>query len=148
MAPGIDNFTIYQWSTFERSYAVKQSDGITAMDLTGYTITSQLRKASGALAVTFTITVTNAAGGLFKIALTDEQTGALTPNTFSDHEYDIKFAPLSGVDFRAIEGDALDAVFQRELDHGALGLLDHVHRTRMHHRERDRHARQAYGRNA
>ena len=36
------------------------------------------------------------------------------------------------------------AVLERELDHGALGLLDHVHRARVHHGERDRHAGQAY----
>jgi hypothetical protein len=112
MIPGKDNFIIYQWSTFSRQYTFKLSDGatppvLTPIDLTGYTITAQLRK-NDVLLVAFTVTVDpDPTTGKITLSLTDEQTGVLPPNTFYDCKYDIKFAPLNGVDYRAVEGDVM-----------------------------------------
>lgn len=91
------------------SIHVTMESGGAPLNLTGYTITSQIRKGRGATALllaTFAITVTNASAGQFTMELSAEQTAALYPANFdvnsttsddSAPQYDIKLVSPGGV---------------------------------------------------
>ncbi len=64
-----------------------------ALDLTGYTITSQARGSDDSVLQTFTVTITDAANGQFTITATDAETELWTPATYS---MDIEFVDGSG----------------------------------------------------
>lgn len=57
------------------------------VDITDYTITSQIRTSGGDLVDTFTVTKTSATEGLFELSLTGNQTNALELNSI--YEWDV-----------------------------------------------------------
>jgi len=71
------------------------SDGGTAVNLTGATLTAMMRPntESSVLTETFTVTVTNAASGAVTLSLTDTETALITPGTYV---YDIQVV-IAGV---------------------------------------------------
>ena len=59
------------------------ADGGTAVNLTGATVTSKLRRNYASTAATsFTVTVTNAAAGELTLSLADTATAAIDPGTY------------------------------------------------------------------
>jgi len=111
MSAGKYDFTIEQGATFSETLTWRDSTG-TAINLTGYTITSELkRKFSDANPVaTFTCTITNAAGGVFTRTLSATLSAALpiaqNSNGTTDMlplYHDIKAVSGSTV-YRIIEG--------------------------------------------
>tara|TARA_Y100001963_G_C6427967_1_gene285697 strand:+ start:68 stop:379 length:312 start_codon:yes stop_codon:yes gene_type:complete len=73
-----------------------------ALNLTGYTLTSQVWDAARtSKAADVTITVTNAAGGLFTWKVTDIQTATFTKN---EYKYDILLTNGSGDKEYWVEG--------------------------------------------
>lgn len=113
MAAGRYDFVIEQGATFSRQVTWQNEDG-SAVNLTGYTLSGSVRKktSDAKQLIDFTITVVNAASGIFTFSLTAAQTGAL-PATYgqtSEKEllpcvYDIEAASGSTV-YRVLEGVA------------------------------------------
>lgn len=66
-------------AAFVRTITYKANGATT--NITGYNFASQIRTVSGTLAATFTCTITNAASGVFQIALTGAETSALVAGT-------------------------------------------------------------------
>jgi len=90
MAAGIFNITIEKRATFSFETTFTQADN-SALDLTDRTLSGEIRRNfDNALEATFTISPTNATGGIATISLTKAQTTALTDNActydlFADH---------------------------------------------------------------
>ena len=105
MAAGLLNILIEQGTTFERTLTVESVPG-TPLNLTGYTFAGRMKRnfTDANAAATFSFTITNAAAGEVKWALTAEQTDALTAQV---HRYDIQMtAPSTGAVTRLLEGEA------------------------------------------
>jgi len=80
MAAGIHNLTIEQGVDYDLQCQVDQPVG-TDLDLTNWTVESQIRKSyyDSSPAATFTCTITSATAGLFNMGLTKTQTSSLDP---------------------------------------------------------------------
>jgi len=77
MAAGVHNIEITRGTDYALSVTLKDNGG-SALNVTNYTFKSEIRKKAGvAASATFTITKTNASGGVIQLALTDAQTRAL-----------------------------------------------------------------------
>ena len=96
------NQIIDQGSTWSKQITVYQTDGTTIQNLTGYTITSQLRKNYTSTAYT-TINATNNSptNGIIVMSLTAVQTAALKSGRYV---YDLQIAAADGTVTRVIEG--------------------------------------------
>lgn len=72
------------------------------LNLTGYTVASQIRKSyTSTTAYTFTASVLDAATGKLRLQLTAEQTGAIPPGRYL---YDVEITSQSGNKSRVVEG--------------------------------------------
>lgn len=81
LTPGQRNLVIYKANDIKEKFAFKESDGVTAMDLTGWTAESQIRDAKSrdaTLIVAFTVTIPTPANGEVFLSLTDTETGNIT----------------------------------------------------------------------
>ena len=96
------NQVIDQGSTWSKQITVYQTDGTTIQNLTGYTVTSQLRKNYTSTAYT-TINATNNSptNGIIVMSLTAVQTAALKSGRYV---YDLQIAAADGTVTRVIEG--------------------------------------------
>ncbi len=97
----ISNLTIDQGTTFTANIDCTSSDN-TALNLTGYTVSGQLRKTYDSTTFTsFTAIVANALTGRLSISLTPVQTGALSAGRYV---YDVEITDAAGVITRVVEG--------------------------------------------
>jgi hypothetical protein len=96
------NQIIDQGSTWSKQITVYQTDGTTIQNLTGYTVSSQLRKNYTSTAYT-TINATNNSptNGIIVMSLTAVQTAALKSGRYV---YDLQIAAADGTVTRVIEG--------------------------------------------
>jgi len=96
------NQVIDQGSTWSKQITVYQTDGTTIQNLTGYTVTSQLRKNYTSTAYT-TINATNNSptNGIIVMSLTAVQTAALKSGRYV---YDLQITAADGTVTRVIEG--------------------------------------------
>ena len=96
------NQIIDQGSTFSKQITVYETDGTTIQNLTGYTVTSQLRKNYTSTAYT-TINATNNSptNGIIVMSLTAVQTAALKSGRYV---YDLQITAADGTVSRTIEG--------------------------------------------
>ena len=96
------NQIIDQGSTWSKQITVYQTDGTTVQNLTGYTVSSQLRKNYTSTAYT-TINATNNSptNGIIVMSLTAVQTAALKSGRYV---YDLQIAAADGTVTRVIEG--------------------------------------------
>lgn len=76
-------------------WVITLTEGGTAVDITSWTIRSQIRSGD-TLLVTLTLTVVNAAIGLFRLSATAEQTDALASGS---HSCDIEFTDENSIVF-------------------------------------------------
>ena len=101
------NIEIDQSSDYLKQFTAKDDTG-TVIDLTGSTITSQVRKSYGTttVAATFTPVIVSAIAGTFTLALTDAHTavGTLAPGR---HVYDVIVTDAGGDKTRIQEGIAV-----------------------------------------
>ena len=101
IAPGTYDMTIQRRSDHSVNFELKDSNN-SAVNLTGCTLTSQVWDESRtSKAADATITVTNAAGGLFTWKATDTQTTTLTA---TEYKYDILLTDGSGNKEYWVEG--------------------------------------------
>ena len=100
--------TISQGSTYNDTVTVSQSNG-NPVDLTGYTVSSQLRTEDGVQVATFICTVATPASGVIARELTAEATAALTPTKklIPKHVWGVELTTPSGDVLPEIQGGAL-----------------------------------------
>ena len=93
IAPGPYNMTIQRRSDHSVNFEAKDSNNA-AINLTGYTLASQIWDVDRTIkAADATMTITNAAGGLFTWKVTDAQT---VDFYLDEYKYDILFTDGSG----------------------------------------------------
>lgn len=99
------NLTIDQGSTFKRALTIKSGDTGAAIDITGSTISGQIRESvdSETIIAEFTGTVTTPVSGQCEVSLTATQTTAIPSGTYV---YDIEWEDVNGNVTRLIEGKA------------------------------------------
>ena len=96
------NQIIDQGTTFSKQITVYETDGTTIQNLTGYTVSSQLRKNYTSTAFT-TINATNNSptNGIIVMSLTAVQTAALKSGRYV---YDLQITAADSTVTRVIEG--------------------------------------------
>ena len=96
------NQIIDQGTTFSKQITVYETDGTTIQNLTGYTVSSQLRKNYTSTAFT-AINATNNSptNGVIVMSLTAVQTSALKSGRYV---YDLQITAADGTVTRVIEG--------------------------------------------
>ena len=101
------NIEIDQSSDYLKQFIAKDDTG-TVIDLTGSTVTSQVRKSYGTstIAAAFTCAVVSATAGTFTLALTDVQTAEGTLER-GRHVYDVIVTDAGGDKTRIQEGIAV-----------------------------------------
>ena len=99
---GILNITIDQGETYTNTNSVFLADGVTAMNLTGYTVASKMRKHYTSTAShTINTTITNpATAGLIDSSLSATETSAITAGYYV---YDLEITSSGGVVTRVVE---------------------------------------------
>lgn len=91
---------IRRGAAFVRTITYKANGATT--NITGYTFAAQVRTVTGTLAATLTCTITNAATGVFQIALTGAETAALTAGT--NYLWDLEVT-ISGATSELLRGN-------------------------------------------
>ena len=102
MSAGTYNFTIEQGTTFSRVLTLQENGS--AMNLTGYSVASQMRSThdSSSIAATITGTVSNASSGQITLSLTNTQTSAIEEAIYV---YDVEITSGAGAVTRILEGN-------------------------------------------
>ena len=102
MSAGTYNFTIEQGTTFSRVLTLQENSS--AMNLTGYSVASQMRSThdSSTVVATFSGSVTNASSGQITLSLTNSQTSAIEEAIYV---YDVEITSGAGVVTRILEGN-------------------------------------------
>ncbi len=97
----ISNLYVDAGSTYSNIITVSASNG-QALDLTGFTVASQMRKSYGSSTVyNFTSSIYNAAQGKVRLQLTDTQSQAIPAGRWL---YDVEIRSSSGSVTRVVEG--------------------------------------------
>ena len=101
MAAGTYNFTLEQGTTFVRSLTLQENGE--AMNLTNYTVASQMRSThdSSTVVGTFICAVQNATGGVIQMTMTSSATGAIEEGIYV---YDIEITSGAGSVTRILQG--------------------------------------------
>lgn len=108
MAAGVLNLTglsaIEQGASYSHTLTV--ANGAVPLDLTPYTIRSQIRAEYSDVAplVAFTCTKITAVSGIFSISLTPAQTSLLAPTGYQYYKYDIELEHTDTSVIRLISG--------------------------------------------
>ncbi len=102
MSAGTYNFTIEQGTTFSRVLTLQENSS--AMNLTGYSVASQMRSThdSSTIVATFSGSVTNASSGQITLSLTNSQTSAIEEAIYV---YDVEITSGAGAVTRILEGN-------------------------------------------
>ena len=97
------NIFIDQGANYSNIVTVTGTSG-TALDLTGYTVASQMRKSyTSSTAYSLNAVIYNANAGQVRMTLTATQSEAIPPGRYL---YDLEIASTSGVKTRVVEGIA------------------------------------------
>jgi hypothetical protein len=103
MAVYVSNIVINTGTTFAQTFTLENVNTNSVVDLTNYTIKSEMRKHPGSTTgvTTFTSSIASAAGGQIQIGLSTTQTAALKPGRYV---YDVLLTDNSGTRDRVVEG--------------------------------------------
>lgn len=97
----ISNLFVDQGATYSNIVTVVSSNG-QPLNLTGYTVKSQMRKSySSSQAYTFTCSVQDALNGKIRLQLSSAESQAITPGRYL---YDVEIISPSGNKTRVVEG--------------------------------------------
>lgn len=100
--PGLYNIVIQQGADWEKSFQLFDSDGV-VLNLTGSTIEAEIwTERKTAKLADFTVTITDALAGKFKLNLTDAITSTLPVSGY----YDIKVTDIYGFSNYWVRGKA------------------------------------------
>jgi len=105
MAVYVSNIIVNTGADFSQVFTLEDASTNSALNLTGYTVSSQMRKHPASSGVTtFTASVYDASAGQIKIGLSTSQTSALKEGRYV---YDIKVLDTDNVTTRVVEGMVL-----------------------------------------
>jgi len=97
----ISNLIVDQGSTFSATVDVTDTNG-SATNLTGYSVAGQVRKTySSSTAINFVSSITDAAGGVVSISLSDTVTNNMKAGRYV---YDVEILSSGGTRTRVLEG--------------------------------------------
>jgi hypothetical protein len=101
----VSNLVINAGTDFEQVFTLENTGTNSSLNLTSYTVSSQLRKHSGSSAsVSFASTIVDGANGQVRIGLTTSSTNNLKPGRYV---YDVVITDSFGKKSRVIEGMVL-----------------------------------------
>lgn len=101
----VNNLVINSGANFTQNFILENISDGSPVGLSGYTISSKMRKHPGSSSsTTFTTSVVNASTGEIKISLASTITSSLKPGRYV---YDIVSTDLAGFKTRVIEGMVL-----------------------------------------
>lgn len=96
------NLLIYTGTDFEQTFVLANDSNESLLNLTGYTVSSKMKKHGGSeSSVDLNGSVVDATGGRIKVSLNSTQTYTLTPGRYY---YDILLTK-NGVKDRVVEGE-------------------------------------------
>ena len=99
------NLVVNTGTTFNQTFELEKSDSSSSLDLTGYSVFSQMRKHAAATGVTtFTSSIVNAATGKIKVGLSSATTTSIKPGRYV---YDVLLTDGVGTVTRVVEGSVL-----------------------------------------
>jgi hypothetical protein len=103
MSVYVSNIVINTGTTFNQSFTLENVNTNSVIDLTDYTIKSEMRKHPGSTTgvTTFTGAIASASEGVVTIGLTTTQTAALKPGRYV---YDVLLTDGNGTRDRVVEG--------------------------------------------
>jgi len=105
MAIFVSNIVIEQGFDFNTTFQLEDTATATLLDLSGYSVESQLRKTyTSSTSVSFASSITDAARGKVQISLASTETTDLKPGRYV---YDVKLTSSGGAVSKPIEGAAL-----------------------------------------
>ena len=106
MSVYVSNIVINTGTTFNQSFTLENVNTNSVIDLTDYTIKSEMRKNPGSTTgvTTFSSTIASASGGVVTIGLTTTQTASLKPGRYV---YDLLIDDGAGTIDRVVEGMAI-----------------------------------------
>ena len=105
MAVYVNNLTVNTGTTFSQIFTLESASTNSATDLTGFSVSAQMRKPPGSTPATdFTTQIINASGGKIRVGLSTSQTTALKAGRFM---YDVLITDTSGEVTRVLEGAVL-----------------------------------------
>jgi hypothetical protein len=101
MSAGTYNFTIEQGTTFSRVLTLQENGS--AMNLTGYSVASQMRSThdSSTVVATFTANVSNASNGQITLTMSNSTTSGIEEGMYV---YDVEITSGGGVVTRIMQG--------------------------------------------
>ena len=105
MAVYTSNILVNTGTDFSQVFTLENAETNSALNLTGYSVKSQMRKHASATGVTtFTSSIFNASSGQIKIGLSTSQTAELKEGRYV---YDVVITDTASVMTRVVEGMAL-----------------------------------------
>lgn len=95
------NLNVDQGTSFNVYVDLEDASG-DVFDLTGFTVSAQIRKTYSSLtAINFSASIFNATDGVISLSLTDEQTSNMKPGRYV---YDVEVVSVGGSVSRVLEG--------------------------------------------
>ena len=105
MAVYVSNLVINAGVDFNQVFTLEDVNSNSILDLTGYSVKSQMRKHAAATGVTtFNSSIYSASGGQIRIGLTTESTSLLKPGRYV---YDVVVTDTNNFMSRVVEGMVL-----------------------------------------
>ena len=106
MAVYVSNLVINTGATFTQTFSLENISSNSALDLSGFTAMSQMRKHAGStcIAATFTASIQNAENGQVQVGLSSVSTASLKPGRYV---YDVIVSDSVGEVTRVVEGSVL-----------------------------------------
>lgn len=101
----VSNLVVNTYADFSEIFSLDDSNSNSPLNLSGYTVASQMRKHSGSsTSVSFGATIINASEGQIRVGLTTTQTSSLKPGRYV---YDVIIKDPDGKTNRVVEGMVL-----------------------------------------
>ena len=102
----VSNLVINTGSTFQQQFELENVSSNSALDISGFTISSQMRKHAGStgIAGTFTASIADANTGKIQIGLTSTTTASIKPGRYV---YDVIVSDSAGEVTRVVDGSVL-----------------------------------------
>ena len=106
MAVYVSNLVINTGATFSQTFSLENISTNSALDLSGFSASSQMRKHAGStgVAATFTASIQNAENGALQVGLSSSTTATLKPGRYV---YDVIVSDSVGEVTRVVEGSVL-----------------------------------------